>query len=103
MIPRVIYASSTIERIFPGGHGQHERVGNDEMGERFRGGVSEGEFEHFTGVQGAFDPGQAEVQSEPGIETSPQAIIATAPTFEFSQQQRTRPVPGSAAASAADP
>ncbi|PBC33704.1 Dexamethasone-induced Ras-related protein [Apis cerana cerana] len=82
---------------------QHKRVGDDEMGERFRGGVSERELEHFTGVQGAFDPGQAEVQSKPGIETSPQAIIATAPAFEFPQQQRSRTVPGAAAASAADP
>ena len=92
-----------MERAFAGGYGQHERVGNDEMGERFRGGVSERELEHFTGVQGAFDPGQAEVQSKPGIETSPQAIIATAPAFEFPQQQRSRTVSGPAAASAADP
>lgn len=72
------------------------------MGERLRGGVREGESEHQPGVQGAADPGQAQVQSEPGVAASPPTVAATPAAHEFAQQRHPRALTGAAAASAAD-
>lgn len=73
------------------------------MGERIRGGFGEGEHEHLASVQGVADPGETKVQFEPGVATTSSSIVATAPAFKFTQQQRSRAVPGAAAVLAADP
>jgi len=84
-----------------GGDREHEGPRDDKVGERFRGGIREGQSEHQPGVQGATDPGQAQVQSESGP-AAPPSTIPAAPAAEFTQQQYSRALAGPAAASAAD-